>query len=316
MGPIGMSGLSAGLDAAAQVGQFISTASINKKTRQWNEMMYNKQRQDALTDWNMQNAYNAPTAQMSRFKAAGLNPNLIYGQMTDSPSIRSSSVESWHPQVPDWSGVGQIGHALVMDSQDLQLKQAQTDNLKSALETMDHQRALIDAQIQSTLAGIPVKDVNYRSKEFQLGMQQALAPTSLEMADTNLKLGLQKLINQQKTGGYIDARTKVMLDQNDRAAVMQAMNLKKGQMTLQLGLQSILNSRMSRAKSAQEQNYIQNKIQLLDKDQRIREAQAKMWEKGINPGDWMWWRELQQVGAPYMDASDSTGVNPGSPFRK
>ena len=28
--------------------------------------------------WNMQNAYNDPSAQMARLKEAGLNPNLIY----------------------------------------------------------------------------------------------------------------------------------------------------------------------------------------------------------------------------------------------
>lgn len=32
--------------------------------------------------WKMQNAYNTPAAQMSRYKEAGLNPNLIYGQGT------------------------------------------------------------------------------------------------------------------------------------------------------------------------------------------------------------------------------------------
>lgn len=30
--------------------------------------------------WNLQNEYNSPSAQMARYKAAGLNPNLIYSQ--------------------------------------------------------------------------------------------------------------------------------------------------------------------------------------------------------------------------------------------
>ena len=32
-----------------------------------------------LEMWNLQNEYNSPSAQMERFKEAGLNPNLIYG---------------------------------------------------------------------------------------------------------------------------------------------------------------------------------------------------------------------------------------------
>lgn len=38
--------------------------------------------QRSLQQWHMQNAYNTPEAQMARFKAGGLNPNLVYGQGT------------------------------------------------------------------------------------------------------------------------------------------------------------------------------------------------------------------------------------------
>lgn len=33
----------------------------------------------ALQNWNRENAYNSPEAQMQRYLAAGLNPNLVYG---------------------------------------------------------------------------------------------------------------------------------------------------------------------------------------------------------------------------------------------
>lgn len=46
------------------------------------ERRYERDRNDANRDWDRQNAYNAPKAQMERFKEAGLNPNLIYGQGT------------------------------------------------------------------------------------------------------------------------------------------------------------------------------------------------------------------------------------------
>lgn len=48
----------------------------------------------AIDDWNRNNEYNSPAAQMGRFKEAGLNPNLIYGQMTQSPAIKSPDVSS------------------------------------------------------------------------------------------------------------------------------------------------------------------------------------------------------------------------------
>ena len=40
------------------------------------------QNQKNIELWNMQNVYNTPSAQMERFKEAGLNPNLIYGKGT------------------------------------------------------------------------------------------------------------------------------------------------------------------------------------------------------------------------------------------
>ena len=46
----------------------LSQGSLNRKTRQWNEAMYQKQREDALADWARTNEYNAPLQQMARLK--------------------------------------------------------------------------------------------------------------------------------------------------------------------------------------------------------------------------------------------------------
>lgn len=68
-------------------GQMLSTAANiyattanNKKQRKYQDEVYSKTRKDNLSDWDAQNFYNSPAEQMSRFKDAGLNPNLIYGQ--------------------------------------------------------------------------------------------------------------------------------------------------------------------------------------------------------------------------------------------
>ena len=73
----------AGLAAiGAGVGQMAGTLINNRQQR--------KMAQDA---WNRETAYNDPSAQMSRLKAAGLNPNLIYGtvnngqQNYDTPNV-------------------------------------------------------------------------------------------------------------------------------------------------------------------------------------------------------------------------------------
>lgn len=44
--------------------------------------------------WNKANAYNSPMAQMQRYKEAGLNPALIYGQSNTAPAIQSAQQPS------------------------------------------------------------------------------------------------------------------------------------------------------------------------------------------------------------------------------
>lgn len=48
--------------------------------------------------WNAQNAYNTPSAQMQRFREAGLNPNLIYGQTNTAAPIAVPSSRGTPPQ--------------------------------------------------------------------------------------------------------------------------------------------------------------------------------------------------------------------------
>lgn len=50
-----------------------------------------KANQMNIANWEMQNAYNTPEAQMARYAAAGLNPNLIYSQQNTAGSIASVS---------------------------------------------------------------------------------------------------------------------------------------------------------------------------------------------------------------------------------
>lgn len=52
----------------------------NQANRDWNLNLAKQQNQWNIEQWNRENEYNSPAAQMARYKAAGLNPDLIYGQ--------------------------------------------------------------------------------------------------------------------------------------------------------------------------------------------------------------------------------------------
>ena len=158
----------------------VSTAFQNRKQRKWNEKMYDRQRADALADFNMQNEYNSPAAQMARLKAAGLNPNLVYKNGADNTGgpVRSSSVEGWKPQAP------QIDSSFVAPAlssiYDIQLKQAQTDNVKAATTVAAMDAALKAAQTASTAADTD-------KKRFDLGVSKDLRVVSLETAVEGLR---------------------------------------------------------------------------------------------------------------------------------
>jgi len=101
--------ISAIVAAATAGGNALAQSSMNKKTRQWNEVQYGKQRTDALADWARTNEYNSPLQQMARLKEAGLSPHLIYGGGANSISqpVRSTDTKSWSPNAPQIDG-GQI----------------------------------------------------------------------------------------------------------------------------------------------------------------------------------------------------------------
>lgn len=71
----------------------------NELNRQHNLQLAQYQNQENLKQWNRENAYNSPAAQMQRYQAAGLNPNLIYGQTNTAPQL-SGSLTSGAPSSP------------------------------------------------------------------------------------------------------------------------------------------------------------------------------------------------------------------------
>ncbi len=76
LGKTALSGLAGGIGP----GLFsLGSSLLTNKGAQRRQNLANSQN---IEFWNMQNAYNDPSAQMARLKQAGLNPNLIYGQST------------------------------------------------------------------------------------------------------------------------------------------------------------------------------------------------------------------------------------------
>lgn len=249
---------SSGINAATQ-------ASLNKKTRQWNEKMHALQRGESLADWNMQNEYNSPTSQMARLKAAGLNPNLVYGNgaIAESANVRPSPVESWSPQAPrvDLGGAANAGISAYYDQQ---LKQATVDNLKAQNTVIEQEALLKAAQTIATSAQATKTDYDVQSTKFDLQYKSDLRDISAQAAQASL----------DKT----KAETQVLLNRDEREMLQNASSLKEA-------IERILKSRSERETNILHREQLRNQIKNLDTDNRLKLLDERLKEQGIQPHD-------------------------------
>jgi len=240
----------------------------NWQQRRYNDKMYERQRADALADWNMQNQFNSPAAQMERFKAAGLNPNLIYGQTNEAPSVRTSSVQSYNPkQTPLRYDTDFMSYF------DANLKAVQTDNLKAASEVARQEAILKAAQTAGVIASTAKTDQDTKMGAFNLDQAQKLQGVVLEQAQENLR----------KTKTEIG----ISLNEDERRAAMNSMNLREG-------IERILLLRKQQAKTESEKRSIDQQIDNMKTDNRLKQLDINLKEIGVQPGDNMIFRIIAQ----------------------
>lgn len=263
------------LNNAANVG---FAARSNMASRKFAREMYWMQRGDALADWTMQNEYNSPQAQMQRLKAAGLNPNLVYGHgaVADAGAVRPSSPTSMNFKTPDFDMGSTVGSYL-----DAKMKNQQLDNLKAQNTVITNEAILRAAQIDATVAstdstraGIGRTNVLTKQGEFKLGLDTELRNISLEMASA----GLEK----------IRSSTSVMLDANERAMLTNNMSLKEA-------AERILNHRQSRSESGQRIVNMRIANELSGKDIELKSLDINLKRLGLQPTDQLWQRALGRI---------------------
>lgn len=191
--------LAVGLAGASALGSGLNSifgAFQNKFQRKENERIYNRQRADALADWSMMNEYNSPAKQMARFKEAGLNPALIYGQSNVAAPVRSSDYAKPSPQpiTP-----GDIAQSAVGTYFDVKIKEQTLDNLKKQYEGMVADQALkglnlnlfrdtFDARKNRIISDAEIAD-------FTSGIRSSQSAILQNTAETTIQAEVQKLVN-------------------------------------------------------------------------------------------------------------------------
>lgn len=117
--------------------QIAAQREENQLNREWNLNLANMQRQWSLDDWSREAEYNSPANQRKMLAAAGMNPDLAYGQSVSAPATNSTTPA---PSTPtDVSALGQkrtYGDVLAAAvSQSFQNAKTLADTKKTSQET-------------------------------------------------------------------------------------------------------------------------------------------------------------------------------------
>lgn len=206
-------------------------AAQNKLQRQWSEKMYEKQRDDARYDAARERAYNSPLAQRQRLQAAGLNPDLMYGNgasgLVDSvmPSYGSVNTSGG----TSTAGVSAIAGTPTMADSMLQgiagMKMlAETDDIRTDIKKKQGELTSIDLDnfVKAATQGsqIEMAGLNVQLSKSALSLNEAQRQNLVQTL-TNLQTQ-NELCNQQIQQSIAQVRNLDSSTLNNRISAMLA----------------------------------------------------------------------------------------------
>ena len=209
------------ISAGSSAANALSQGATNRKTREWNEAMYKKQREDALADWARTNEYNAPLQQMARLKEAGLSPHLIYGGGANSISqpVRSTDTKSWSPNAPQidgaqivsqYFGVQQQQNALEIQKQQIAGLKLDNEYKNQTLPDRTQTPGLTNARIQEQTDNIMEATRMNRLKQSLQGLEyDKLREEVKQLVTNNQYNGLNQDI-KYKINGFLAEQNELI----------------------------------------------------------------------------------------------------------
>lgn len=193
--PIGAAiGAGAGLFSGVANGLFAGrTARINYN---YGERAANNAHARQIEFWNMQNAYNTPTAERERLEDAGLNPALMYSNGAGASNAGQLSSVPVNPAAG--SGLYNPGKLVPGDMMDSILKLAQVKNIeadtankRSSNENISLQADLTRSVTDLTQSRVLGQDVKNNIDSLSLKLNEALFSTNVSQAEQTLRNSIQ-----------------------------------------------------------------------------------------------------------------------------
>lgn len=201
--------LGSGINAIAQNRANRQNLKLAQYQNAWQSAENDKAFKNNVLMWNLQNAYNSPTAQMSRLRQAGLNPNLVYGSGVTGNS--AGSAPQYEPiKVQRATMEPYRGWNLGL-SDAVSTYMAARQN-KAQIENMEAQNKLIKEQARTE--GIRQGNIAMSTARsgFDLNLARELRNVSIDRA-----IAEKNLTEAHNAGAWTDANRKVLQYELDRA---------------------------------------------------------------------------------------------------
>lgn len=228
-GPLAVAGLTAG---ASILGSYINSnqsrrnvldtnrgnIALTEQQLENNLQLADHQFSKNLEMWNIQNAYNSPESQMARYKQAGLNPALMYGQGTSGNAQQMPQYQSPHSEraLVDYRGKQAFNPMQSLfdyqqsraNEANLKILQGQRDKIDVEILGIQSQNAL--KQVELAIANATKRDkinISHMKKAGE-ALKLSLQETGTENASSTLRAMTHQLKQMGLTQGEV--RTAIM----------------------------------------------------------------------------------------------------------
>lgn len=191
--------------AIGAIGNFFTGGASARKQYQYQSKLMDKQNQQQIDFWKMNNEYNTPFNQRARLEQAGLNPDLMYGgsgnmYQSQMPGAASGSA----PNVDYGSFSDNLRFAMQAQVMDAQVSKIEQENKLLAEQALNQaqQRELWAAQakeawVRAEHQGIYNRhaDIRYFLENETRALKNTLLGADVDSYETRLRLDQQRVAN-------------------------------------------------------------------------------------------------------------------------
>ena len=195
--------------AIGALGNLFTGGMSARKQYKYQSKLMDKQNQQQIDFWKMNNEYNTPFSQRARLEQAGLNPDLMYGgsgSVTPSQMPGAASGSAPNVDYGDTSGAFANGIRLAQQASliDAQVSKIEAENKLLAEQALSQaeQRELwkaqaTDAWLRAEHQGIYNKhaDTRYFLENEERGLKNTLLGADVNSYETRLRLDQQRVAN-------------------------------------------------------------------------------------------------------------------------